>query len=91
MKVGMIGLGGMGKPVAECILREGFNLTVADLRQGQVEALVTAGAQSAKTPAEIAAVADIVISFYENTYQFDIFYLISGHLFTNNFILKSIF
>ena len=62
MKVGMIGLGGMGKPVAECILREGFNLTVADLRQGQVDALVTAGAQSAKTPAEIAAVSDIVIS-----------------------------
>ena len=62
MKVGMIGLGGMGKPVAECILRGGFYLTVADLRQGQVDALVSAGAKSAKTPAEIAAVSDIVVS-----------------------------
>ena len=62
MKVGMIGLGGMGKPIAECILREGFDLTVADLRQGQVDALVSAGAKSAQTPAELAAASDIVIA-----------------------------
>ena len=62
MKVGMIGLGGMGKPIAECILRERFDLTVADLRQGQVDALVSAGAKSAQTPAELAAASDIVIA-----------------------------
>jgi 3-hydroxyisobutyrate dehydrogenase-like beta-hydroxyacid dehydrogenase len=62
MKVGMIGLGGMGKPIAECILRTGFELTVADLRPEQVAALVNAGAASAKTPAEVAEASDIVIA-----------------------------
>ena len=33
VKVGMIGLGGMGKSIAECILNAGFGLTVADLRE----------------------------------------------------------
>tara|TARA_Y100000588_G_C13923303_1_gene782441 strand:- start:178 stop:522 length:345 start_codon:yes stop_codon:yes gene_type:complete len=54
MKVGMIGLGGMGKPIAECIVRKGFSLTVNDVRQEQVDALVSKGAESANTPAEVA-------------------------------------
>jgi 2-hydroxymethylglutarate dehydrogenase len=62
MKVGMVGLGGMGKPIAECILREGMDLTVTDLRQGQVDAMVEAGATGAKTPAEVAEASDIVIA-----------------------------
>lgn len=62
MKVGMIGLGGMGKPIAECIVRKGFSLTVNDVRQEQVDALVSKGAESANTPAEVASASDIVIA-----------------------------
>ena len=62
MKVGMIGLGGMGKPVAECVTRAGFELTVTDLRKSQVDALVDAGATAAATPAEVAAASDLVLA-----------------------------
>ena len=62
MKVGMIGLGGMGRPIAECILNAGFELTVADLREDPVRELVNLGAGSASTPREVAAAADIVVA-----------------------------
>ena len=62
MKIGMIGLGGMGKPIAECIRRQDFPLTVTDLRQEPVDDLVRAGASAASSPAEVASQADIVIA-----------------------------
>lgn len=62
MKVGMIGLGGMGKPIAECIARAGLPLTVRDLRAGPVQELVAAGAVAASSPAEVAACSDVVIA-----------------------------
>ena len=61
MNVGMIGLGGMGRPLAECILNAGFALTVADLREGPVRDLVNLGARAAGTPREVASAADIVV------------------------------
>ena len=62
MKVGTIGLGGMGGPIAECILRAGHEVTVADLRPERVAILAAAGATAAATPAEVAAASDIVIA-----------------------------
>ena len=62
MNVGMIGLGGMGKSIAECILNSGFALTVADLREKPVQDLVKLGARSASTPREVASAADIVVA-----------------------------
>lgn len=62
MKVGMIGLGGMGKPIAECVLRAGFELTVADLREEPVEALASLGAAAAGTPREVASASDLVLA-----------------------------
>ena len=61
MNVGMIGLGGMGKSIAECILNAGFGLTVADLREGPVRDLVSLGARAASTPREVASASDIVV------------------------------
>jgi 2-hydroxy-3-oxopropionate reductase len=58
----MIGLGGMGKSIAECILNAGFELTVADLREGPVQDLVSLGARSASTPREVASATDIVVA-----------------------------
>ena len=58
----MIGLGGMGKSIAECILNAGFELTVADLRAKPVSDLVNLGARPASTPSEVASAADIVVA-----------------------------
>ena len=57
----MIGLGGMGKSIAECILNAGFGLTVADLREGPVRDLANLGAKAASTPREVASASDIVV------------------------------
>ena len=62
MKVGFVGLGGMGKPIAQNIARAGFDLTVADLREGPVQDLVALGARAAKNPGEAAHGADIVLA-----------------------------
>ena len=62
MNVGVIGLGGMGRHLAERILDAGFALTVADLRDRPVRELVDLGAKSASTPRDVASASDIVVS-----------------------------
>ncbi len=44
MKVGFIGLGNMGNPMASNVVKAGFDLTVFDLRPGPVAELVERGA-----------------------------------------------
>lgn len=62
MKVGFIGLGGIGKPMAINVARAGFELTVCDLREQPVAELRGHGALVAKSPSEVAAVSDIVLA-----------------------------
>jgi 3-hydroxyisobutyrate dehydrogenase len=62
MKVGFVGLGNMGRPMAENLLRAGFDLTVHDLHRATAEPLLKAGAQWAKSPRELAANCDTVVS-----------------------------
>ncbi len=52
--VGFIGLGLMGKPMAQNLLKKGFPLVVHSRSQGPVDELVAAGAKRANSPAEIA-------------------------------------
>ena len=48
MKIGLIGLGIMGKPMAKNILKGGYtDLLVSDLNTAAVEEVVAAGAKSA--------------------------------------------
>lgn len=58
-KVGFVGLGIMGKPMAKNMLAGGVDLMVNDLNQEAVEELVAAGA-SAGTLAEIGAQCDVI-------------------------------
>ena len=51
MKVGFIGLGGIGKPMAISIARAGFELTVNDLREQPLKDLERHGARSPARPA----------------------------------------
>jgi len=60
--VGFIGLGMMGEPMSKRIVDAGFPVTVFDVRPGQVEKLVKAGAKSARNAREIAEASDIVLT-----------------------------
>jgi 2-hydroxy-3-oxopropionate reductase len=60
--VGFIGLGLMGKPMAQNVLRAGFPLVVWNRTRVKAEDLVRAGAKLAASPRETAAQADVLIT-----------------------------
>src|SRR6266545_2592109 len=60
--IGFIGLGVMGKPMAEHLVRAGHELTVHNRSQDPVRALVSAGAKAAGSAADVAAGAEVVIT-----------------------------
>ncbi len=61
-RVGFIGLGRMGHPMAQNLLRAGYSLNVYDIVRDKARPLVAAGAQEAGSPLEAASGADLVIS-----------------------------
>ena len=62
MRVGFIGLGKMGGPIARRLLASGHELVVYDLRPAAVRALVKSGAIAARSPREVASCASVVCS-----------------------------
>ena len=62
MRVGFIGLGLMGKPMAGHIVEAGYPLTVHNRSRAAVAELVARGAQAAASPREVAMNSDIVIT-----------------------------
>ena len=62
MKVGFIGLGVMGAPMALNILKKGHTLVVYDRSQQAIDQLVRAGAVAARSPREVGAGSDIVVT-----------------------------
>ena len=67
-KIGLIGLGIMGKPMAKNMLKAGYDLTVSDLNPASVAEVVAAGAKSA-TNAEIGETCDVVLTMVPNSPQ----------------------
>ncbi|MFC5590895.1 2-hydroxy-3-oxopropionate reductase [Sporosarcina soli] len=61
-KIGFIGLGIMGKPMALNLLSKGYELTVNDLNKEAVQALVDAGATAADSAKEVGANSDVIIT-----------------------------
>jgi 3-hydroxyisobutyrate dehydrogenase len=61
-RVGFIGLGIMGAPMAANLLRAGFELTVWNRTAAKCEPLLKAGARAAGSPAEVAAAAEVTVS-----------------------------
>ncbi|MCX6552524.1 MAG: NAD(P)-dependent oxidoreductase [Acidobacteria bacterium] len=61
-RIGFIGLGLMGKPMALNLIKKGFSLVVHSRSQAPVDAVVAAGAKAASSPADVAAQCDIVIT-----------------------------
>ncbi|AAK41774.1 NAD(P)-dependent oxidoreductase [Saccharolobus solfataricus] len=62
MKVGFIGLGIMGFPMASNLLKAGYDLTVYNRTIEKAEKLGKMGAKVAHSPKEVAEVSEIVIS-----------------------------
>jgi 3-hydroxyisobutyrate dehydrogenase-like beta-hydroxyacid dehydrogenase len=61
-RVGIIGLGVIGLPIAERVAAAGFPLAVHDVRPEPVATLLATGVQSCRCAAEVAASSDIIIS-----------------------------
>lgn len=66
LKVGFVGLGIMGRPMALNLLKAGIDTTVYDINAKAVEVLVEAGAKAASSPKELAASSDVVITIVPN-------------------------
>ena len=62
MKVGFIGLGNAGGKLAGSLLRNGYDLTVRDLNNDLVNEFVERGANSGRSPKEMAEHCDVVIT-----------------------------
>ena len=61
-KIGLIGLGLMGRPMGMNLLKAGHTLTVWNRTTSRAQEMVAAGAKLAKTPREAAAEAEILLT-----------------------------
>lgn len=68
MKIGMIGLGIMGKPMAKNLLKAGYDLTVTNRNQSVAQELISAGAKAADN-SEIGTHCDLVLTMLPNSPQ----------------------
>ena len=59
-RVGFIGTGIMGAPMAQHIMDAGYPLTVYTRTKSKAEQLIANGAEYAASPAEVAAASDVV-------------------------------
>lgn len=62
LKVGFIGIGLMGEPMARNILKKGFPLTVYNRTASRAKTLQKLGAQVADSPQHLASQVDVVIT-----------------------------
>jgi 2-hydroxy-3-oxopropionate reductase len=66
-RIGFIGLGIMGKPMALNLVNAGFGLTVYNRSQASVDELVAAGATAAGSSRQVAESSDIIITMLPNS------------------------
>lgn len=71
MKVAFIGVGKIGRPMAQQIAAAGFDLTVHDLSQDYAAPLLDAGARWAGSPREAAEGADVVCTCVQGPPQME--------------------
>jgi 2-hydroxy-3-oxopropionate reductase len=67
MKIGFIGLGIMGKPMALNLIKAGYELIVYDISAAPVEELAKAGAEKGGSPKEVTEKSDIIITMLPNS------------------------
>lgn len=67
MRVGFVGLGIMGRPMAKNLLKAGFSVSAYNRSEGPRAELDAAGAQIVTTPADAARGAEIVITMVNDS------------------------
>ncbi|TYP71814.1 NAD(P)-binding domain-containing protein [Paenibacillus methanolicus] len=65
-KIGFIGLGVMGAPMAANLLRKGYVVTVYNRTPGKADELIALGAEFADTPAQAVGGSELVITMVSN-------------------------
>jgi 2-hydroxy-3-oxopropionate reductase len=66
-KIGFIGLGIMGKPMARNLLKAGYELVVFDVVPERMEELVQAGAAAGSSSKDVAARSEVIITMLPNS------------------------
>ena len=61
-RIGFIGLGAMGLPMAKNILKKGYQVTAYDIVPQRVEELIPSGAIGAASSKEVAEQSDVIIT-----------------------------
>lgn len=69
MKIGFIGLGIMGLPMAKNLLAAGHELVVSDHHRDREQQLVELGASRASTPADVARQVELVLTMVPDSPQ----------------------
>jgi 3-hydroxyisobutyrate dehydrogenase len=66
-KIGLIGLGIMGMPMARNLLKAGFEVTVYNRTASKVDMIVDQGAKKAASPKEVAGKSSVIITMVSDT------------------------
>lgn len=66
-RIGFVGLGIMGRGMTHNLLKAGFDVCVWNRTASRMDEFVVAGATATKTPAELAAQCDIIITCVSDT------------------------
>lgn len=69
MKIGFIGLGIMGKPMAKNLMKAGYSLIVYDINKEPVRELMSLGAEGGSSPKDVAERTDIIITMLPDSPQ----------------------
>ena len=80
VKVGFIGVGNMGNPMAGNVLKQSFPMTVFDLNPKAMENLVQAGATKAGSAGEVVDNSEIVLTSLPASPDVETMYLAPGGL-----------
>ena len=61
-RVGLVGLGIMGRPMARNLMKSGFDVTVYSRTRSKVDELQQAGARAGTSPADVASRCELVVT-----------------------------
>jgi 3-hydroxyisobutyrate dehydrogenase-like beta-hydroxyacid dehydrogenase len=82
-RLGFIGLGHLGSPMARRLLSAGFPMVVYNRESNKTEALSTLGAEVARDPGKLAAEVDVVLSCVVDGAAVEAIYLGAGGVLRN--------
>ena len=82
-KIGFIGLGAMGRPMASNLAKKGFSLVVHDVKREPVEALAKLGAVAGNGVAGVTQASEIVVTMLPDSPDVETAVLAPGGILDN--------